>query len=328
MPPVDSELKYQVEAEVARRTEVEQRRIDYYRSLRYGFYATSVDKWLGHYLEQHEVIYKPQKDPSWNQIRKAAGIELLEYIFALRAKDKKKIVADKMKKSRNKLKEQIDAANKRELERCRSLNSQLESAIRDKSKHLDELDPFEVQDFFEYAIEINSYSLDCINQYPQRFNLMYVPKRKRLVVDYELPTIDYISNNKEWKVGRNNEISPKKMNKTDYLEMYERILFDLSIRVIGILFESDSRNVINEVVFNGLCQYYGWQNRPTVLLSFLVTKDSYSYEKVQKMDFVSKVFVSKLAKIEYLDDVDNKKPPADLWETPPSKIVIPIQSSL
>lgn len=328
MPPVDSELKYQAEAEAARRTEVEQRRIDYYRSLRYSFCATSVDKWLGHYFEQHEATYKPQKDPSWNQIRKNAGIGFLEYSVACLSKDKKKKIADKMEESRSKLKKQVDAANECESERCRISNDQLHSQTIDKSNRLDALDPFEVQDFFGYAIEIDSYSLDCINQYPQRFSLMYVPKRKRLVIDYELPTMDYISKNKEWKVGRNNEITAKEMNKTDYLEMYERILFDLSIRVIGILFESDSRNVIDEVVFNGSCIYHNWQSRPTVILSFLVTKDSYSYEKIRKMDFASKVFVSKLAKIEYLDDVNNKKAPADLWETPPSKIVIPIQSSL
>ena len=159
------------------------------------------------------------------------------------------------------------------------------------------------------------------------FNLLYVPGKKRLVIDYNLPLMEQISRIKEWKVGKDNEVSPKDMNKTDYLEMYERVLFDLSIRTVGILFDSDNRNVINEIVFNGSCIYSEWQNMPTVILSFLISKNQYSYELIRKLDYVSKAEIAKLDMVSYLDDIRGTKAPADLWETPPSKLVVPIQST-
>ena len=62
-------------------------------------------------------------------------------------------------------------------------------------------------------------------------------------------------------------------------------------------------------------------------MSFLMTKDRYSFERARGMDCVSKVELAKLENVRYLGDIHSDKPPADLWETPPSKLVVPIQSS-
>lgn len=325
-PTVDPELKRQAEENAASRTEWERQRIDYYRSLRYEFQVTSVDQWLNSYYEQRKASYRPQKNPSWNQIRKDAGVGFFENIFAFISEDKKKTIAVRREKSRKKLQAQVDAANKREYEQCQRHNTQLDANIRGKLVRLMALDPLEVQDYFRHALERDSYLLDG-SEYPPDFNLKYVPERKRLVLDYKLPTMDHVSRIKEWKVGKNNEISPKELNKTDYLEMYERVLFDLSVRAVGIVFESDTRNVIEEVVFNGSCVYSDWQSMPTMILSFLVPKSSYASDRIRSMDFVSKIFISKLEQTAYLDNLANEKAPTDLWETPPSKLVVPIQSS-
>ena len=139
--------------------------------------------------------------------------------------------------------------------------------------------------------------------------------------------MDKVSRVKEWKVDKNNDVVPKEMNKADYLEMYERILFDLSLRTVGLLFGSDSNNVVSSIVFNGSCLYNDWQELPTILLSFVIPKSQYSYERIRGMECISKVEVSKLKEVRYLDDIHSEKAPSDLWETPPSKLVVPIRSS-
>lgn len=84
------------------------------------------------------------------------------------------------------------------------------------------------------------------------------------------------------------------MSKTDYLELYERVLLDLSLRAVGILFGSDNRNVLNEIVFNGSCVYSDWQDLPTIILSFLMSKNRYSFGRARRMDCVSKSELAKL----------------------------------
>lgn len=320
------ELKRQAEETATSRTEWERQRIDYYRSLRYAFVPTTVDSWLNDYYDKHMEVYKPKKDPSWNQIRKDADIGFLENVFAFLSPEKKKTVTVKREQSRKKLQAKVDEANRIERDRCNKYNDRLNSEVSAKLGRFLQCDAMEVAEYFRYALLKDSYLLDGTETIPN-FNLLYVPGKKRLVIDYNLPIMEQISRIKEWKVGKDNEVSPKDMNKTDYLEMYERVLFDLSIRTVGILFDSDNRNVINEIVFNGSCIYSEWQNMPTVILSFLISKNQYSYELIRKLDYVSKAEIAKLDMVSYLDDIRGTKAPADLWETPPSKLVVPIQST-
>lgn len=147
------------------------------------------------------------------------------------------------------------------------------------------------------------------------------------MIDYRLPRSDEISGIKEWYVGKSYEIMPKEMNKTYYLELYERVLFDLSMRAVGILFTSDDRNVLDEIVFNGSSVYANWQTKPTIILSFQMSKSQYLYDRTRKMDFVSKAEISKLNNVKYLGDIHSEKPPAELLESPPSKLVVPIKTS-
>lgn len=323
---VNPELKRQAEEAAASNTEWERQRIDYYRSLRYDFSVTTVDSWLNDYYDKYVEVYRPQKDPSWNQIRKDADVGFFENVFAFLSSEKKKTITVKREQSRKKLQAKVDEANRIERDRCNRFNDRLNLEVSAKLGRFLQCDAMEVSEYFRFALLKDSYLLDGTETIPN-FNLLYVPEKKRLVIDYNFPLMEQISRTKEWKVGKDNEISPKDMNRADYLEMYERVLFDLSVRTVGILFESDNRNVINESVFNGSCLYSEWQNMPTVILSFLMSKSQYSYERVRKMDYVSKSEIAKLDTVSYLDDIHATKAPADLWETPPSKLVVPIQSS-
>ena len=64
MDDTNHELKQQAEEEASSKTNLERQRIDYYRSLRYAFVATTVDSWLAAYYNKHKAIFKPQKSPT------------------------------------------------------------------------------------------------------------------------------------------------------------------------------------------------------------------------------------------------------------------------
>lgn len=326
MNNANSELKQQAEEEAYSKTEWERQRIDYYRGLRYGFSVTSVDKWLNDYFDARKEVFKPTKNPTWNQIRKEAGIGVIENMISSFFEDKKKAIAVKKEQSRKKLQLRVDEINKREWERCNRVNNRIKSEVSEKFNRFKACDEQEVEEYFSYVLSKDSYSLDGTESIPN-FQLLYISEKKRLVVDYNFPLMEQISRVKEWKVGKNFETVPKEMRKTDYLEMYERVLFDLSLRAVGILFGSDNRNALNEIAFNGSCVYSDWQDMPTIILSFIMAKNQYSPERIKRMDCVSKTEIAKLDNVRYFGDIHSERPPADLWETPPSKLVVPIQSS-
>lgn len=312
--------------EADQRTDWERQRIEYYLGLRYNFRACDVDSWLNTLYDQQKAVYKAQKNPSWNQVRKGAGIGFWENAFAFTSKEKKKALDAKKTEAQKRLQEKVDEANAAAWERNSAYNSRLSDRLKAKLSRLTAHNPDEVEEYFTFALNNDSFLLDG-NDYYLYFNLVYDAESKQLIIDYELPEMDKVSRVKEWKVDKNNDVVPKEMNKTDYLEMYERILFDLSMRTVGILFESDSNNVINSIVFNGSCLYNDWQDMPTVLISFVIYKNQYSYDRVRGMDYISKMEVAKLNNVRYLNDIHLQKPPADLWETPPSKLVVPFKSS-
>ena len=308
------------------RTEWEHQRIEYYYGLRYKFSCVDVDYWLDTLYDQQKAKYKAQKDPSWNQIRKEAGIGFFENVFAFISEEKRKAIESRKAEVKKRMQAEIDDTNAANRERCYAYNSRLRERLQLKLRRLTSHEPEEVEEYFTFVLNLDSFALDG-NEYSQNFNLVYNPQKKQLVIDYNLPTMDQVSQVKEWKVDKNNDVIPKLMNKTDYLEMYERVLFDLSMRAVGVLFLSDGNSVLNSVVFNGSCVYNNWQNRPTILISFEMPKSQYSYDRVSRMDCIGKAEIAKLKEVRYLDDIHSQKAPSDLWETPPSKLVVPIQSS-
>lgn len=318
--------KIAAQEEAKQKTDWERQRIEYYRGLRYSFRTCDVNYWLDTLYDQQKAVYKAQKDPSWNQVRMNAGIGFLENAFAFLSEEKKKVLDAKKADVRKRLQENIDKANAAERERCSAYNSRLSQRLKDKLSRITAHNPDDVEEYFTFALNLDSFSLDG-NEYRLNYKLVYDTDKKQLVIDYELPEMDKVSRVKEWKVDKNNDVVPKEMNKADYLEMYERILFDLALRTVGILFESDSNNVLSSIVFNGSCVYNSWQDMPTILLSFVIPKSQYSYERIRGMECISKEEVAKLKEVRYLDDIHSEKAPTDLWETPPSKLVVPVKSS-
>lgn len=319
--------KMAAQDEADRRTEQERQRIDYYLRLRYNFTPCNVDYWSDMLFDQQKAAYKPKKDPSWNQVRKEAGFGFWENAFSFALGDKKKAMDAKKAEARKKLQAEVDEENAAEQQRCDAYNARLEERLRTRLSRLASLDPDEVEKYFTFVLNTDSFSLNGENNFYQNFNLIYDSARKQLVVDYNLPLMDQISQVKEWKVDKNNDVISKNMNKGDYTDLYERILFDLSLRAVGIIVESDSNNLLSSVVFNGSCVYNNRQAMPTVLISFVMPTIQYSYNRICRMDCISKNEIAKLKEARYLGDLQSQKAPSELWERPPVKLVVPIRSS-
>ena len=313
--------------EAAKRTEYEHERIEYYRCLRYEFEVCSVDAWLNEIYSHQMRNYVPKKNPSWNQVRKAADISLIENFVSFFSKEKRNINNRKKEEKRKILQAEVDKSNLLEFNRCKEHNKQLLKHLDAKRDRLESCNKIDVEEYFNYVLDSDYYSLDG-QRYPSTHALSYNTLEKQLVVDYRLPAHFEVSNVKEWTLDKYNQVTSKKMSKNNYLELYERVILDISIRIVGLIFLSDSCSVLNSIVFNGSSVYTDWQNKPTVLISFKMNKNQYAYDKVQKMDYVSKKELAKMKDIRYLGDINSDKPTPELLETPPSKLVTPFESNI
>lgn len=95
----------------------------------------------------------------------------------------------------------------------------------------------------------NSAYPDC---FPQEFELDYRPRTKVLVVDYSLPSPDRISVVREVKyVPSRDELVPQLLTTAQAEQLYDSVLYQVALRTVHELFESDVIGCIDTIVFNG-----------------------------------------------------------------------------
>lgn len=313
---------------VADQNEYERRRILSYRSLRYSFTPFDSHYYYTLLFNENKALYRPQKDASSLRASKEAGISKWEYFKSRFNPDKKKIINEKIEAARIVLQEQIDTANAREWERCNEYNEDLRRDIQSYMSALQKGNPAQAKQYFSFVLSNDDYSVDDETRYSMDFDLSYHSESRRLIVDYRLPSISEISDIKEWKVKKDNSVEPKSMNKKEYSAMYEKIILDISIRVISLLAQSDDLGIIKEFIFNGLCVYEQYPNNALVILSVAVPRSRILSARINKMDFNSKSFFANSNKIRYIGDIASDKPANELMENPPLTEVKPIQSNI
>ena len=88
--------------------------------------------------------------------------------------------------------------------------------------------------------------------FPQIFTINYNPTNNIIIIDYHLPStkdIPYIESVKYIK--SKDSIAEKPLSKTNFSNLYDNTLYQISLRTIHELFEADKVSALNSVVFNG-----------------------------------------------------------------------------
>ncbi|MCD9189457.1 MAG: restriction endonuclease [Pyrinomonadaceae bacterium] len=115
--------------------------------------------------------------------------------------------------------------------------------------------------------------------FPQEFRLAYVPDSKELVIDYELPTIEVIPTELEYKfLKTKDEIQTKLRKPAEIKSSYQDVVASVCLRTIHEVLEADQGNHLSVITFNGFVQTVdrttGRDIRP-YLTSVRVTKDRF-----------------------------------------------------
>jgi restriction system protein len=112
--------------------------------------------------------------------------------------------------------------------------------------------------------------------FPKSFSLDYIAETQMLVVDYELPDVECLPKVKELKyIAVRNELREVKVSDAWINRTYEDVLYQICLRSIYEVFQSDAVNVVSTIVFNGWVNYVDRSNgkeQNACILSIEVTK--------------------------------------------------------
>lgn len=89
--------------------------------------------------------------------------------------------------------------------------------------------------------------------FPQEFDLDYNSDTQILVIDYSLPSVDAIPRVKEVKyVKSKDEFTESFLTDGAVNKIFDSIIYQIALRTVHEIYESDKIDAINSVVFNGL----------------------------------------------------------------------------
>lgn len=88
--------------------------------------------------------------------------------------------------------------------------------------------------------------------FPQEFDIDYNSQNKTLIVEYILPDISDLPTLKGVKyIATKDEYKESYLSETVVKKMYDKLLYDITLRTIHELYEADAISAIDSIVFNG-----------------------------------------------------------------------------
>jgi restriction system protein len=124
--------------------------------------------------------------------------------------------------------------------------------------------------------------------FPQEFDIDYNPNSRTIVTEYRLPDISDLPTLKEVKyVATKDEIKESFITEAAVKKMYDKLLYDITLRTLHELFEADTINAIDSIVFNGWVRTVNkatGKNENICILSVQSKKDEFMDINLEMVD--------------------------------------------
>lgn len=124
--------------------------------------------------------------------------------------------------------------------------------------------------------------------FPRSFALDYVAETQTVVLEYELPDIECLPRLKELKyIAARDELREVKVSDAWLNRTYDDVLYQICLRTVHEIFQSDAVNAASSVVFNGWVKYVDKSTGQEVnacVLSLQVTKAEFSELNLAQVD--------------------------------------------
>ncbi len=110
-------------------------------------------------------------------------------------------------------------------------------------------DPDAVVDYNDRILSKSIYP----DSFPQECELDYIPETKMIIVSYLLPNIDNVQKLKEVKyIQVRDEFKDIYLSDSFLNKIYDNLLYNITLRSLYELFNSDIINAIDSIIFNGI----------------------------------------------------------------------------
>lgn len=197
-----------------------------------------------------------------------------------------------------KIKAQIENINKendsnyekslKEWEICKHIyeEKKLESnkRIEEKEKKYLNKELGAITDYCEMVLTNSEYP----EYFPQEWDLDYQEESKILIVDYSLPALESLPMVKTIKyIISRDEFTETKLSIPALNTLYDSVLYQVALRTIHELYESDVVNAIDSIVFNGWVDSIDratGHNVNACIMSLQVSKDEFLAINLEKVD--------------------------------------------
>lgn len=105
-----------------------------------------------------------------------------------------------------------------------------------------------IVEYCDIALGMSNFP-DCIQNI---YDLEYTPSTQTLLIEFLLPNVEDLPKIKEWKyTATKGLLSAKELSVADLNKLYDEAIYQISLRVIHEIFDSDKGNYIDGIVFNG-----------------------------------------------------------------------------
>jgi restriction system protein len=123
-----------------------------------------------------------------------------------------------------------------------------QSAIDDWRSRYFQREANALYDYWELVLSRSQYP----DKFPKSFKFDYLPSSKTLIVEYCLPNADAMPRLKELKyVATKQEFQEVHLPATALNRTYDEVLYQIALRTLNELFQSDAVDALTSVVFNG-----------------------------------------------------------------------------
>ena len=126
------------------------------------------------------------------------------------------------------------------------------------------------------------------DSFPHNFELMYRPETKTLVVEYQMPKLGDIPTLKEVKfIQSKNELKETHLPEAQTKALYDKVLYEISLRSLHEIFEADQGNWVEAIAFNGWVKEINPATGKQVnncIMTVYVKKDVFTEIDLSKVD--------------------------------------------
>ena len=229
------------------------------------------------------------KQPSRGEPRFKANIGLLDRLIGSRCQALEALASARYKKAYDewlsetaRLKEQHRKAlerHARQVEKLRSNSAKMvaawekrrdaflatqrdtNAAIDQQRERYEAREPEAIEEYCDLALSRSTYP----DWMPQEFELSYISESSTLLVSYSLPSVAAIPRLREVTyIQSRDESNEKELSDPQVRKLYDSLVYQIALRTVHELFESDQLGAFDSVVFNG---YVTSVDRRTGLLS-------------------------------------------------------------